>query len=115
VRSLLRRGGRPLEGPLAADDLVMDRASREVTVGGRRIDLTAKEFALLEYLLRHRGRVVSRVELGEHVWDETFDPVSNVVDVTVYRLRRKIDGERPDHLLHTVVGSGYVLRPERTE
>jgi DNA-binding response OmpR family regulator len=115
VRSLLRRGGRPLEGPLAAGDLVMDRASREVTVGGRRVDLTAKEFALLEYLLRHRGRVVSRGELSEHVWDETFDPVSNVVDVTVYRLRRKIDGERPDHLLHTVVGSGYVLRPERAE
>ena len=115
VRSLLRRGGRPLEGPLAAGDLVMDRATREVSVGGRRVDLTPKEFALLEYLLRNRGRVVSRGELSEHVWDDAFDPVSNVVDVTVYRLRRKIDGDRPDHLLHTVVGGGYVLRPEREE
>ena len=113
ARSLLRRRTRPLDAPLSAGDVTMDRAAREVRVGGERVELSAKEFALLEYLLRHRGRVVSRGELTEHVWDAAFDPSSNVVDVTVYRLRRKIDGDRPDRLLHTVVGSGYVLHTER--
>jgi two-component system copper resistance phosphate regulon response regulator CusR len=114
MRSLLRRRERPLDGPLEAGDLVMDPATGEVTVEGEAVELSAKEAALLEYLLRQRGRVVSRSELSEHVWDETFDPVSNVVDVTVYRLRRKIDGDRTERLLHTVVGRGYVLRPERS-
>jgi DNA-binding response OmpR family regulator len=114
VRSLLRRAARPLAGPLAAGDLEMDRAARTVTVAGRPVDLSAKEFALLEYLLCHAGRVVSRSEIAEHVWDEAFDPTSNVIDVTVYRLRRKIDRGRPGRLLHTVVGGGYVVRPQRS-
>jgi DNA-binding response OmpR family regulator len=113
VRSLLRRKSRPLGEPLTAGDLVMDRAAMAVTVGGRPLELSAKEFALLEYLLRRKGEVVSRTDLAEHVWDESFDSFSNVIDVTVFRLRKKIDGERPDRLLHTVKGAGYVLRGER--
>jgi DNA-binding response OmpR family regulator len=113
VRTLLRRRSRPLDGPLTAGDVVLDRVARTVTVDGRPADLAPKEFALLEYLLRRQGEVVSRTELSEHVWDETFDALSNVVDVTVYRLRRKVDVDRGRRLIHTVPGAGYVLREEQ--
>jgi DNA-binding response OmpR family regulator len=114
VRSLLRRRAKPLQSLLQADDLEMDRAARRVTVGGRPLDLSPKEFALLEYLLSRKDQVVTRTEISEHVWDDSFDPLGNVVDVTVHRLRRKIDGEREKRLLHTLKGVGYVLRGERT-
>jgi len=114
VRSLLRRRAKPLQALLQADDLEMDRAARRVTVGGRPLDLSPKEFALLEYLLSRKDQVVTRTEISEHVWDDSFDPLGNVVDVTVHRLRRKIDGEREKRLLHTLKGVGYVLRGERT-
>jgi DNA-binding response OmpR family regulator len=88
---------------------VLDPRTRDVRRGEHSVDLTAKEFAILEYLLRHKGRVISRTTLSEHVWDENFDAMSNVVDVTVYRLREKIHaGGGP--LVHTVRGAGYVLR-----
>jgi two-component system, OmpR family, copper resistance phosphate regulon response regulator CusR len=114
VRSLLRRGAKPLQTLLQADDLEMDRAARQVTVGGRPLDLSPKEFALLEYMLHRKDQVVTRTEISEHVWDDSFDPLGNVIDVTVHRLRRKIDGERETRLLHTLKGVGYVLRGRRS-
>ncbi len=113
VRSLLRRRDKPLQTVLAVDDLEMDRAARQVTVGGEPVELSPKEFALLEFLLRRPDEVVTRTQLTEHVWDDSFDAMSNVVDVTVYRLRKKIDGDRELKLLHTLKGVGYVLRSRR--
>jgi DNA-binding response OmpR family regulator len=114
VRSLLRRRDRPLEPELRAGDLVMDRATRRVTVGGETLELTRQQFALLEYLLRHKDEVVTRTDLADHVWDGSLDSFSNLVDVAVHRLRQKIDGERDKRLLHTIKGAGYMLRSERT-
>jgi two-component system, OmpR family, copper resistance phosphate regulon response regulator CusR len=113
ARSLLRRRARPLVASLSADDLEMDRSAHAVRVAGELIDLAPKEFAVLEYLLTHKGKVVSRAELSEHVWDDSFDSLSNVVDVTVYRLRKKIDGDREERLVHTLKGVGYMLRDRR--
>ena len=113
VRSLLRRRAKPLQAALAAGDLTMDRAGRRVTVDGRDVELSPKEFALLEYLLLHKDEAISRTELSEHVWDDSFDSLANVIDVTVHRLRKKIDGDRCDRLLHTLKGVGYVLKSRR--
>ena len=113
VRSLLRRRAKPLQATLMAGDLEMDRAARRVTVGGQSLDLSPKEFALLEYLLNRKDEVVTRAEISEHVWDDSFDSVGNVIDVTVHRLRKKIDGESCAKLLHTLKGVGYVLRSQR--
>lgn len=112
VRSLLRRRDKNLER-LAAGDLELDRAARRVTVAGREIELAPKEFGILEYLLRHVDETVTRTALSEHVWDDSFDAMSNVVDVLVYRLRKKIDGSRDAKLLHTVKGVGYLLKSHR--
>jgi DNA-binding response OmpR family regulator len=114
ARSLLRRRARPLVASLTAGDLEMDRSAHVVRVAGETIDLAPKEFAVLEYFLIHKGEVVSRAELSEHVWDDSFDSMSNVVDVTVYRLRKKIDGDRERKLVHTAKGAGYLLRDQRT-
>jgi len=111
VRALLRRGGGPRAPVLRLADLALDPATREVTRGGRRIGLTAREHALLECFLRSPGRVLSRAMLAERVWGLDFDPESNIVDVYVGYLRRKIDGAGEPRLLHTVRGAGYVLRP----
>lgn len=113
VRSLLRRRSRPLQASLEADDLAVDRATRTVTLAGSPVVLSPREFALLEYLLAHRDEVVSRQELAERVWGEDEEPQSNLVDVTIHRLRRKIDEGREGRLLHTVKGTGYLLRSER--
>jgi heavy metal response regulator len=109
LRALLRRAAPVSDVLLRVADLCLDPQKREVTRAGERVELTAKEFAILEYLLRHRERVISRTQLSEHVWDENFDAMSNVVDVTVYRLREKIHRQGPA-LVHTVRGAGYVLR-----
>jgi len=112
IRALLRRkvgAGPPL---LQVEDLVLDPARHLVTRGGERIDLTSKEFALLEYLMRNAGRVLSRAMISEHVWDYDFDTETNVIDVYVNYLRRKIDSGREKKLIHTVRGSGYVLKAE---
>ena len=109
IHALLRRAAPEQEVLLRTGDLTLDPLKREVIRGGRGVDLTAKEFAILEYLLRHKGRVVSRTTLSEHAWDENFDAMSNVVDVTVYRLREKIHALGTP-LVHTVRGAGYVLR-----
>ncbi|RMH16723.1 MAG: DNA-binding response regulator [Acidobacteria bacterium] len=114
VRSLLRRRSRTLR-PLRAGEIVLEPASRRVTFAGEPLKLTPKEFGVLEYLLSRAGEIVSRTELTEHVWDDSFDAMSNVVDVIMYRLRKKIDGGRSAKLLHTIKGVGYVLRTERGE
>ena len=112
VRSLLRRRERPLP-TLKAGNLELDPAGRQVTLDGQPLELTPKEFGVLEYLLHRVDQVVSRTEITEHVWDESFDAMSNVVDVVLYRLRKKIDGDSRQKLLHTVKGAGYILRRER--
>jgi heavy metal response regulator len=111
VRALLRRASFDLRGSvLEAGDLTMNLLTRSVVRAGRAITLTNKEFELLEYLLRNKGRVVSRVTLTEHIWDMDFDSETNVVDVLVNRLRRKIDDGFTGRMIHTVRGVGYVLR-----
>ncbi|HEY9073679.1 MAG TPA: response regulator transcription factor [Desulfobaccales bacterium] len=111
VQALIRRGcGAAHPSRLAAGELVMDLLSREVTRRGEKIDLQPREFALLEYLLRHAGQVVSKTMILEHVWDYSFDPQTNVVDVLVCRLRNKVDRDFEAKLIHTIRGVGYVLR-----
>jgi heavy metal response regulator len=112
VQALVRRATRaPEPTSLTVDDLVLDLLSRRVTRGGTSLDLRPREFALLEYLMRNAGRVVSKTMILSHVWDYSFDPQTNVVDVLVSRLREKIDRPFGKKLLHTVRGVGYVLRP----
>ena len=91
-------------------DLTLDPATREVTRGARKVELTVREYALLEFLMRNVGRVQTRSMLTEHVWGLHFDPESNVVDVYVGYLRRKVDGPGEQRLIHTIRGAGYVLR-----
>jgi two-component system OmpR family response regulator len=112
VQALIRRATHPTEpAHLSVADLTMDLFSREVVREGRKIELQTREFALLELLLRHAGRPVTKTMILEHVWDFSFDPQTNVVDVLVHRLRAKIDKGFPVKLLHTVRGIGYVLKP----
>jgi two-component system copper resistance phosphate regulon response regulator CusR len=109
LRALMRRGHVLRSPKIEVADLVVDTRARRVTRGGRDIGLTAKEYALLEYLAREVGRVVSRSEISEHVWDETYDPASNLIDVHINRLRRKVDLGFGSTLIHTRRGAGYVL------
>jgi DNA-binding response OmpR family regulator len=110
VRALLRRGPALASAVLAAEDLRIDTRARDVSRAGRSIQLTTKEYALLEYLLRRQGEVVGRADIAEHVWDDSFDPLSNLIEVYVQRLRRKIDDGHPVKLLHTRRGAGYTLQ-----
>ena len=110
VRALLRRKGREPAGELRVADLVLDPVTHAVSRGGKKLDLTAKEYALLEYLMRHADRVVTRTMISEHVWDYHFDPMTNVIDVYVNHLRRKIDLDASQQLIHTVRGVGYMLQ-----
>ena len=112
VRALLRRGTGEASGLLQVDDLVLNPSTREVTRGGQRIELTAKEYALLEYLMRNAGRVLTRPMISEHVWNQDFDTFTNVIDVYMNYLRNKIDRGRTRALIQTVRGSGYVLKAE---
>ena len=112
VRALLRRGASQPAPLLKLADLTLDPATREVTRGSRRIVLTAREHALLEYFLRNVGRVLTRPMIAQHVWGLDFDPESNIVDVYVGYLRRKIDGDGEPRLLHTLRGAGYRLAAE---
>lgn len=109
VRALLRRGTAAMP-VLAVADLQLDPATHEVRRGGQRIDLTPREYALLEFFLRNRGRVLSRAVIAQHVWGVDFDTFTNVIDVYVNYLRRKIDAGFEPKLLHTVRGAGYVLK-----
>jgi len=110
VRALLRREIIPKTQKLQAGDLVMDVQTREVWRGERKIDLTAKEYAILEYFLRRPNVVVTRTMLGENVWDYEFDGISNIIDVYVRRIRRKIDENGKNSLIQTLRGAGYRLR-----
>jgi len=110
VRALLRRGTEDDPVSLRALDLMMDLKTRKVSRAGKLVTLSAKEFGVLEYLLRHPDEVVTRTQLAEHVWDENFDSFSNVIDVTVYHLREKVDRGFQPALIHTVRGVGYVLK-----
>jgi two-component system copper resistance phosphate regulon response regulator CusR len=112
IRALLRRGRTTETLRLGAGDLDMDLVTRKVTRGGRNVDLTTREFELLEYLLRHTGQVVLRDTLAREVWKETTrgTPLNNVIDVHIARLRRKIDLDQPVKLIHTIRGVGFMLR-----
>jgi heavy metal response regulator len=112
VRALLRRRAEAEPAVLRVGDLSLDPARRTVVRGGVKIDLTAREFALLDYFMRNPGRVLTRTMIAEHVWDYSFDTSTNVIDVYVNYLRKKIDAEREPKLLHTVRGVGYMLQAE---
>jgi DNA-binding response OmpR family regulator len=111
IRALLRRRPAPPQDVIEVGDVRINRTGHRVERAGAPVELTAKEFALLELLALHAGQVLSRAAIAEHVWDATYDAQSNVIDVIVGRLRRKLGGARPDdRLIHTVSGVGYVFR-----
>jgi two-component system copper resistance phosphate regulon response regulator CusR len=110
VEALARRPKELRSPKLAVADLELDSATHEVRRAGAVVDLTPKEYAVLEYLMRHAGRVMSRTLITEYAWDYHFDPGTNIVDVVINRLRKKIDTGQPRKLLHTVRGVGYVIR-----
>jgi len=112
VRALFRRGSERRAPVLRLADLTLDPATRKVERSGRRIELTTREWALLEYFMRNAGRILTRPMLVQHVWGLDFDPESNIVDVYVGYLRRKIDGPQEQKLFHTIRGAGYVLKDE---
>jgi len=107
VRALLRRDSTAKSTRLQVDDLVLDTSSHLVIRGDTPIELTSKEYAILEYFMRHPNQVLTRTMISEHVWDDEFDSFSNIIDVYIRRLRRKIDDPVPVKLLHTIRGSGY--------
>jgi DNA-binding response OmpR family regulator len=109
IRALMRRSHVPAESVLSVGDLKLDRVERRVERGGKRIELTSKEFALLEYLMRNAGRRITRAMIIEHVWNLSFDTCTNVVDVYVNYLRRKVEDGYAHRLIHTVCGVGYEL------
>lgn len=112
IHAVTRRNAGESPNVLSIDNLSVNLVTREVTRGGRKIELTVREFALLEYLLRSPGRVYSRIQICEHVWNYNFDPGTNLVDVYIQRLRRKIDTENNHKLLETVRGVGYRIHKE---
>jgi len=109
LRALLRRGQVVRPATIRIADLLLDTRAQSATRSGRELSLTSKEYALLEYLAREGGRVVSRAEIAEHVWDENFDPLTNLIDVHINRLRRKVDNGFSTKLIHTRRGAGYIL------
>ncbi len=112
VRALLRRGPALLPAVINVSDMAVDTRARRVSRGGRDVELTAKEYALLEYLARRAGEVVSRADIAEHVWDESYDPFSKVIEVFIQRLRRKVDDGHALKLIRTRRGEGYMLATE---
>ena len=109
VRALLRRGPALASAVLSVRDLSIDTRARRVARAGRTVQLTTKEYSLLEYLVRRQGEVVGRADIAEHVWDDSFDPMSNLIEVYIQRLRRKIDDGHDLKLIHTRRGAGYTL------
>jgi DNA-binding response OmpR family regulator len=110
IKALMRRGPVNRASTIRVSDLELDRLSQQVKRGGHRIDLTAKEYALLEYLMSNAGRVLSRNMIIEHVWDQSFDGITNIVDVYIRHLRNKVDSGHDAKLLRTVRGVGYTIR-----
>jgi DNA-binding response OmpR family regulator len=114
IKALLRRGPINQSSTLRVADLELDRLSQQVKRAGKRIDLTSKEYALLEYLLSHPGRVLSRTMIVEHVWDQSFQGLTNIVDVYVRHLRSKVDEGHSRKLIRTVRGAGYCLSDDES-
>jgi len=112
VRVLLRRQGNVKSTTLRAADLALDQLTRQATRSGKPIDLTPTEYALLEYLMLNHGQVVTRTMLSEHVWNQDFDSFSNVINVYVNYLRKKVDADFDKKLIHSVRGAGYMLKEE---
>ena len=113
MRALLRRG-QPTPERLQVGDLVVDSLRRKVTRGLETIDLAPKEFGILEYMMRNKGRPLSRTMIVEHVWDMDYDGLTNIVDVYIRHLRSKIDDRYPEKLIHTIRGIGYMIEaPEK--
>jgi two-component system OmpR family response regulator len=112
IHAVARRAAGTSQSILAVADLKMNLLTRKVTRGGPAIELTAREFSLLEHLLRSPGRVLTRVEICERVWDYNFDPGTNLVDVYVQRIRKKVDGDFPAKLIETIRGVGYRIRAD---
>ena len=110
VKALLRRGPVNRSSTLTLADLELDRLTQQVRRGGRRIELTAKEYGLLEYLMLNPGRVLSRNMIIEHVWDQSFDGITNIVDVYVRHLRSKVDDGHDFKMIRTARGAGYIIR-----
>lgn len=110
VKALLRRGPVSRSSVVRVEDLELDRLSQQVKRAGKRVDLTSKEYSLLEYLMSNAGRVLSRTMIIEHVWDQSFDGVNNIVDVYVRHLRSKVDDPYDQKLIRTVRGVGYTIR-----
>ncbi|HSB78330.1 MAG TPA: response regulator transcription factor [Candidatus Methylomirabilis sp.] len=113
IRALLRRATTTRAALLQVDNLALDPVSHRVTRGGVVVNLTTKEYSILEFLMRHAGKVVTRTQLGEHVWEAEHDTLTNLVDVHVSHLRKKIDREASVPLIHTVRGRGYRLSVEQ--
>ena len=109
IRALLRRDSQLQPSVFQIEDLVVDSASHRVSRATKEVQLTAKEYALLEYLARRAGQLVSRAEIAAHVWDDSFDPFTNTIEVYMNRLRKKIDDKHSVKLLHTRRGEGYIL------
>jgi two-component system, OmpR family, copper resistance phosphate regulon response regulator CusR len=114
LRALRRRAAVFRPEVIQVGDLSMNTASHAVVRAGRPISLTAKEYALLEFLMLNQGRVVGREQIAQHVWDENFDPLSNIIDVYIKRLRTKIDAGSPPRLIHTRRGEGYILADQES-
>ena len=110
VRVLLRRGKAEVKTILQIVDLTLDLVSHKVDRGGDEIELTGKEYSLLEYFMRNQGKVLTRTMIAEHVWDYNFDTFTNVIDVYINHLRKKIDKGRQNKLLHTLRGVGYIMK-----
>ncbi len=115
LRALLRRGTELRPATIKLADLELDTHAQQARRGGQEVSLTTKEYALLEYLIRNAGRVVGREEISEHVWDETFDPFSNLIEVYINRLRHKVDEPFAVPLIHTRRGAGYLLQVQTAE
>jgi DNA-binding response OmpR family regulator len=113
VRALVRRGGETKPPVLRVADLALDTVTRQASRGGKLIELTVREYRLLEFLMRSAGRICSRMAILEKVWDYDFDPGSNIVDVNIKRLREKIDADFEPKLLHTVRGLGYLIKEQQ--
>lgn len=112
VRALTRRNGSKPKQVLRLADLELNLDAKTVTRAGKRIDLTTREYALIEYLMLNKGKIISRVDISERVWNLNFDNATNVIDVYISYLRKKIDKDFSSKLLHTIVGMGYVLRED---
>src|SRR5262249_23270137 len=111
-KALLRRGATSRSNVLRVADLELDRLAQQVKRAGHRVDLTVKEYSLLEYLMSNAGRVLSRTMIIEHVWDQSFDGATNIVDVYVRHLRNKVDEPHAQKLIRTVRGVGYTISDE---